>query len=414
MPTIAYLANQFPSQVEPYVPAEIRELRSRGFEVIPGSARASTCLDAELESFVSETVYLHSFRLWLLVRAAWLCLRKSRSMLDLFSRVLMRGKEGPGRRVRALLHTWLGAYYALLLQGRCVEHIHVHHGYFASWIAMVASRLLGITFSMTLHGSDLLLHKAYLDTKLQNCSFCVTVSEFNRQHVLQHFPKIRPDKVIVQHLGIAPLALDSHISATHVTASFVMLAVGRLHPVKDHAFLIRACRQLKARGMNCLCLIAGEGQERTQIERLIKDLDLQTEVELLGHLSRRHLDSYYRLADLVVLTSRSEGIPLALMEAMAHAKVVLAPNITGIPELVLDGRTGFLYRAGALEDFVSRVEMIHESAADLTSISSAARQHVSQYFDRDKNLAAFGDLFLARMSGRAHRDSHENPILQQI
>jgi colanic acid/amylovoran biosynthesis glycosyltransferase len=414
MPTIAYLANQFPSQVEPYVPAEIRELRRRGFKVIPGSARFSSTRDSELKSFVSETVYLQSIRLWLLVRAAGLCLRKSRSMADLFSRVLMRGTEGPGRRVRALFHTWLGAYYALLLEGRGVDHIHVHHGYFASWIAMVASRLLGITFSMTLHGSDLLLHKAYLDSKLQNCSFCVTVSEFNRQHILEHFPNIRPDKVVVQRLGIAPLAFGSNLSATHSTASFLMLAVGRLNPIKDHAFLVRACGQLKARGLNCLCLIAGEGAERARLEGLIKDLDLQEEVELLGHLSRRHLDSRYRLADLVVLTSRSEGIPLVLMEAMAHAKVVLAPNITGIPELVLDGRTGFLYRAGTLDDFVSKVEMIHKCSADLAPISRAARQHVSQYFDRNKNLAAFGDLFLARMSGRARRDSHENPILQQI
>src|SRR5256885_2167480 len=326
----------------------------------------------------------------------------------------MRGTEGPGRRVRALFHTWLGAYYALLLEGRGVEHIHVHHGYFASWIAMVASRLLGITFSMTLHGSDLLLHKACLDTKLENCSFCVTVSEFNRQHILEHFPTTPPDKVIVQHLGIASVALGSNISATHSHASFVMLAVGRLHPIKDHAFLIRACGQLKAKGTNCLCLIAGEGAERTRLERLIKDMDLPTEVELLGHLSRHHLDFYYQLADLVVLTSRSEGIPLVLMQAMARGKVVVAPNITGIPELVLDGRTGFLYRAGSLDDFVSRVEMIRESKPALAPVSSAAQQYVSQYYDRDKNLAAFGDIFLARMSTGAQCEFHEDPILQQI
>ena len=416
MPTVAYLANQFPSQVEPYIFAEIRELRRRGFEIIPGSARvSSTCPDAELKSSVSETVYLQPLHLWLLVRAAWLCLRKFRKMRDLFARMLISGTEGPGRRARALLHTWLGAYYALLLEGRGVEHIHVHHGYFASWIAMVAARLMGISFSITLHGSDLLLHKAYLNTKLESCSFCVTVSEFNRQHILEHFPNIPPDKVIVQHLGIAPRCLDSPVnSATPSPASFVMLAVGRLHPVKDHAFLIRGCRQLKSRGMNCRCLIAGEGQERTQLEKLIEDLDLQAEVALLGHLSRRQLDFYYALADLIVLTSRSEGIPLALMEAMARGKVVLAPNITGMPELVLDGKTGFLYRAGSLDDFVSRVEMIHKSRSALAPISSAAQQHVSQYFDRDKNLAAFGDLFLARMSGRKQHDSHENPILQQI
>ena len=146
MPTVAYLANQFPSQVEPYVPAEIRELRRRGFKVIPASARASsTCLDAESKSFVSETVYLQPLRLWLFIRAAWLCLRQFRQGKDFFARILINGTERPGQRLRALLHTWLGAYYALLLEGRGVEHIHVHHGYFASWMAMVAARLMGIS-----------------------------------------------------------------------------------------------------------------------------------------------------------------------------------------------------------------------------------------------------------------------------
>jgi colanic acid/amylovoran biosynthesis glycosyltransferase len=416
MSTVAYLANQFPSQVEPYVSSEIRELRGRGFKIVPGSARApDACLGAELTTWASETLYLQPLRMWLLVCAAWLCLREFRAIQDLFARILIRGTEGPGRRARALLHTWLGAYYALLLKGQGVEHIHVHHGYFASWIAMVAARLMGIDFSLTLHGSDLLLHKAYLETKLQNCSFCVTVSEFNRQHILEHFPDIVSDKVFVQYLGIAPLCLDTpNASATRSRASFVMLAVGRLHAVKDHAFLIRACRQLKAKGTNCLCLIAGEGQERTQLEQLIKDLDLEAEVELLGHLSRRQLDSYYALADVVVLTSRSEGIPLVLMEAMARGKVVLAPNITGIPELVLNGKTGFLYRAGALDEFVSRVEMIQGSSSALAPLCLAAQQHVCQYFDRDKNLAAFGDLFLARISRTAQLDFHENPVLQQI
>ena len=102
VPTIAYLANQFPSQVEPYVPAEIQELRSRGFMVIPSSARFSTTpFDAGQKSFISETMYLQPLRPWLLVRAACLCLQKSRLMKDLFMRILIGGKEGPGRRVRA-------------------------------------------------------------------------------------------------------------------------------------------------------------------------------------------------------------------------------------------------------------------------------------------------------------------------
>src|SRR5207244_2529735 len=90
----------------------------------------------------------------------------------------------------------------LLLRDRGVEQIHVHHGYFSSWIAMVAARMLGIPFSMTLHGSDLLMHAAHMNTKLRECEFCITVSEFNREHIYAHYPTVDRNKVLVQRLGV--------------------------------------------------------------------------------------------------------------------------------------------------------------------------------------------------------------------
>src|SRR5438034_11187779 len=121
---------------------------------------------------------------------------------DLFLRALIRGGESPLRRLRAVLHTWLGAYCALSLQGRGVTHIHVHHGYFASWVAMVAALLLGINFSMTLHGSDLLLHAAYLDTKLKHCNFGTTISELSRRYMLDHHPDDDPAKIAVCRMRV--------------------------------------------------------------------------------------------------------------------------------------------------------------------------------------------------------------------
>ncbi len=300
MPTIAYLSNQFPSPVEPYVAEEIWELRKRGIDVIPCSARhTEATVEDGLKPLVAQTLYLQPLQIGLLLRATWLCLWRFSVLADLVERVLVQGSESPLRRMRALLHTWLGAYYALRLEGRGVEHIHVHHGYFASWIAMVAARLLGIGFSMTLHGSDLLLHGAYLDTKLKHCRFCVTVSEFNRRHILQHYAGVEPNKVVVRRMGVDPLSLPPPApAAERSTACLIMLAVGRLHPVKNHAFLARACRRLKDRGIRFLCLIAGEGGERPFLEKLIRDLDLSGYVKLLGHLPRRQLDTYYAMCDL--------------------------------------------------------------------------------------------------------------------
>jgi colanic acid/amylovoran biosynthesis glycosyltransferase len=419
MPTVAYLTNQFPSSVEPYVVEEIQELRRRGVRVIPCSARYNPAAhDPGLKSFAAETLYLQPLRLGLLICAAVMCLLKFPVLKDFFRRALFQGSEPLVRRLRALLHTWLGVYYALLIEGSGAQHIHVHHGYFGSWIAMVAARFLGIEFSMTLHGSDLLLHSAFLDTKLKHCKFCVTISEFNQRHILEHYPDVQPGKVAVRRLGIDPG--KDNLPAVQVSCEdsrLVMLAVGRLHPVKDHAFLIRACLALKNRNVPFMCVIAGDGPERAPIEALIRNLDLHDDVRLAGHLSHQQLAACYKAAGLVVLTSRSEGIPLVLMEAMARGRPVLAPAITGIPELVLDGKNGFLYRPGSLEDFVARVELVHRSQSALGPLCRAARQHVLKHFNRENNLAAFCDFFLSHISHTSisrtpETNSYANSILQ--
>ena len=116
----------------------------------------------------------------------------------------------------------------------------------------------------------------------------------------------------------------------------------------------------------------------------------------------------------MVLTSRSEGIPLVLMEAMAHGCPVLAPAITGIPELVEDGRTGFLYQPGSLDDFVARVALVLDSPQSLRPLRQAARRQVLQHYNRRKNLTVFGDLFLARIHPTVEKIDYENPVLQQI
>jgi glycosyltransferase involved in cell wall biosynthesis len=416
MPTIAYLSNRFPSPVEPYVADEIVELRKQWVHVIPcsGHSLQSENLSDDLKPFAAETLYLQPLQITLLARAAWYWLRHFWQLADLFERLVVQGTESPFRRVRCFLHTWLGIYYALLLEGSGVEHIHVHHGYFSSWIAMVAARVLGIGFSMTLHGSDLLVNRAYLDTKLKHCRFCLTISEFNRDHILDHYRSVDPKKVWVNHMGVKPPLLRAVQADEDLPKYPLLLSVGRLHRVKDHAFLIKACKALKDGGRRTLCLIAGEGPERHKLERLIHKLELTEEVGLLGHVAHDQIDGHYAMADVVVLTSRSEGIPLVLMEAMAMGKIVLAPDITGIPELVIHGTNGFLYEPGSIEDFTQKLRMIWDLRQALEPVRKAARKHVQQHFDQEKNLAAFAEGFLNRVAGKGEIQVDEDSVLQQI
>jgi glycosyltransferase involved in cell wall biosynthesis len=184
---------------------------------------------------------------------------------------------------------------------------------------------------------------------------------------------------------------------------------------------------LRDRELDFECLIAGDGPERQHLESLIRENRLQDQLKLLGHVGRSHLDSLYRRADVVVLTSRSEGIPLVLMEALIRRRLVLAPAITGIPEIVIPGKTGFLYKPGALEDLVARIlfldtQMRSEDrypVSRLDWVRHAAEAHVFHNFDRRKNLVHFADQFLQLIATRDVTDQnwrppHEDLVLQQI
>ena len=416
---IAYLCNSFPEASESYVSDEIRELRRNSAEVLPCSARRPHGVSAGEVGMALQTVYLFPLQIGICLYATWLCVRRFSRVRHLVARAL-RGPEPLQHRIRTLAHTWLGAYLAARLRRFNPDQIHVHHGYFAAWVGMVAARFLHAGFSMTLHGSDLLVRADYLDVKLKECEFCFTISEFNRQYILDRYPDLDAGKIVVQHLGVDP-SFWKPVQIESRQDEFSILTVGRLHPVKNHGFLLLACRALKSAGVTLKCVIAGEGEERPRLERLIQQMDLGTEVRLLGQVPREKLLELYARADAVVLTSFSEGIPLTLMEAMAMERVVLAPKITGIPELVLRGKTGFLYQPGSMEDCLTQLQLVLHAGRVLTKMRRAARQHVEREFNSSRNLAKFAQIFLDRVQVNAKREAtplargtHEDPVLQQV
>lgn len=416
MTSIAYIANKFPSSLEPYVMDEITELRRRGVEVICCSGKRVSPKDLSLaeRAFWKETRFFQPLSDDELLRAVRRLASDRHHLWELLRPLLWERGASPIRRIRALGHTVMGAALAEQLAPLSVEHIHAHHGYFASWMALAAARLLGIGFSFTLHGSDLLQRADLLSAKLRACNFCVTVSEFNRQYILRNYPSTPAEKIIVQRLGVdrvlswptpAPAAEADH-------RRFCLLSVGRLHRVKDYRFLIQACATLRDQGLDFICWIVGEGPERPALESQIMASGLQGTVYLIGYVPRIDLPGYYRYADLVVMTSKSEGIPVVLMEAMAHEKLVLAPAITGISELVEHQRTGFLYQPNSLPDFVSAVSWIQGHKNSMAGIQRAAAASIATSYNRQRNLRAFADQFLARVP--QSEGEHAHPVLQQI
>jgi glycosyltransferase involved in cell wall biosynthesis len=182
----------------------------------------------------------------------------------------------------------------------------------------------------------------------------LTVSAPFRDELVSH--GVRRDRIEIVHNAIRPewgsrggapadtLALRNSLGIP--AGRKVVLIVGRLSKEKDHITLIRALSRLQSR-IGPHLLIVGEGTNRSSIEQEIARLGLADHVTLTGH--QPSAEPYYRIADLAVLSSLSEGSPNALLEAMAAGVPAVATAVGGIPEIVHDGESALLVQPSDLE-----------------------------------------------------------------
>ena len=219
--------------------------------------------------------------------------------------------------------------------------VHSHFTYGATSIAMWMKRIAGLPFSLTLHGSDLTFdNPPDLEKKLEEADLVVCISQYNVDYVKEHFPAVMEDKLVVLPLGVAPLAEPPKPQVYDSNRPLRMLSVGRLSTQKAQEYLVRACAQLRDKGLSFECLLVGEGPQRAFIESEVQRLGLQAEVKLLG--ARYHSDvlEMYKEADLFVMSSVAEGMPIVLMEAMQAAGETLGLNKQEANQLTLQTALG--------------------------------------------------------------------------
>jgi glycosyltransferase involved in cell wall biosynthesis len=176
----------------------------------------------------------------------------------------------------------------------------------------------------------------------------------------------------------------------------VVISVTRLQPPKDTTTLIRALGHLEH---DCLCRVVGDGPERASVETAVARNVGRAQVELLG--LRDDVGDLLNEADLFVLASRSEGLPLSILEAMAAGLPVVASAVGGIRELVRDGETGWLVPPG---DDRSLAQAIDEALADANLRKwrgAAGRRRVIDRFSVDACRASHLELFVSLL--RVHR-----------
>ncbi|MBI1762956.1 MAG: glycosyltransferase family 4 protein [Acidobacteria bacterium] len=290
----------------------------------------------------------------------------------------------------------------VLAQGT-LRHLHAHFCHTATTVTMFASQLCGVPFSFTAHAKDIYVQALnpgdLLPTKLRRAKFAVTCTQANRTH-LKALGVTETPIYTVYH-GLDTRQFAPRAATTEEPEIPVVLTVGRVVEKKGFPFLIEACRLLKARGLRFQCrFISGAGVREQEITALIHELGLDDTVLMQPAVTQETLRQIYQQATLFALPCQiaenndRDGIPNVLVEAMASGLPVVSTGISGIPELIEHGVSGWLVPpkdARALADAIVTLLAAPELRQRL---GQAARAKVCRLFEAEANVRTLQQLFL--------------------
>ena len=409
---LAYIVSRFPILSETFILRELLTLEELGWPIdlfaIQHSRQAVRHPEAiALESRVRYAAPIAGRTL----RASSRLLPHHRGVCArLFAQTVAGYASSPEFLAKALVVLPAAVEWADHMRAARVEHIHAHFGSFPALAALVASEILGIGFSFTVHAHDLFADNLMLAQKVLRARFVATISDYNRQR-LRALAGSAADRVVVVRCGVDVASYQPATRAGRRDTRLI-LAVAALREYKGLEHLVRACALIResAPEERFVCHIVGDGPMRRPLEQLIRRLGLDRHVHLLGARDQHAVRETLPRADTFVLPSvvasngYMDGIPVALMEAMASRVPVVASALSGIPELVRPDVTGLLVPpgdAGAIRDAVLEC---WRSPAAAQQRAARGRALVEREYDLRSNarqLAALFDSVLAARSAAA-------------
>jgi glycosyltransferase involved in cell wall biosynthesis len=402
---IAYVVSRFPLASETFVLRELNGVAGDGFDVTLLSlfAPARPFAHPEAQRWVA-TVRRPSRAQAAAATAGWLA-RSPLALLRATARVAWDHRRSPRHLVRALATVPLAAAHARTVRREGIEHVHAHFATYPAITAWLCARLTGAGYSFTAHAHDLFVDDSALATVVGEAAFVATISDFNRRFIAQHVPDAGTPVHLVR-CGVRPDAYAHRPRTLPADGPVRALCVASLEEYKGHAVLLRAL----AEGGPALDRIAleliGAGSLEAPLRALAAELGLQQRVAFRGARTEAEVAAAVAAADLFVLPSvvaadgQMEGIPVALMEALAGGLPTVATRLSGIPELVRDGETGALATPGDAADLARVLEAVLADPDGARARAQAGRRLVEEEFDAARSAARMRTLLAAAVSAR--------------
>ncbi len=394
---LIYVIERFPANTLNFVYNEIRVLEEAGFRIEIWSLLPHEYCPEEARPFLERTRTLRPVPPGRLLGAAFHYLvRRPLALLNLLLRVPFDNRtQRLSKGIKGVAHMLHGIAFARAIKGEDA-HVHAHFAYKAATAALAAAKLNGQSFSFTAHGSATVHEPSRfsLRSKVGAADFIVAVSDYNKRVMMELRPDVDGSKIFVNRTGILLDDFPYRERVARREGPFKLLCTASLYAIKNHEGLLAACGILAERGIGFRLDLVGKDQDgrRAMLETMAKDLGIADRVHFLGLLDHGEIAGLIAEADLFVLTSHSEGIPVAVMEAMAGGTPVLAPRVTGLPELVAENSSGWLVDSSSPEAIAEAMSFALSHPEARESAARAARKTVESEYDMVANARKLAEI----------------------
>ncbi|WP_420935766.1 glycosyltransferase family 4 protein [Alteromonas sp. A081] len=382
---ILYLINQYPKVSHTFIRREIMSLEALGIDVERVAMRSdkpSDMSEVDREEH-SKTHYV-----------------LKQPKLDLIKHVFDAVLDNPGRffhALKVLLKMYSASKQSLLIhliylvescnvakvcKDNNVNHIHAHFGTNPAEVAMYTSLITGVPYSFTVHGPEefdkpLTLN---LNQKIKHASKVIAITSYCRSQLYRWADYEDWEKINIVHCGLEPEFFDaSQLNSKKQDQGYRFLCIGRLCEQKGQLLLLEAFRRFCNLKHDAHLTLAGDGEMRSEIEAFVTKHKLKENVTITGWIDSNQIKALLNNSDAMLLPSFAEGLPVAIMEAMATGVPVISTAIAGIPELLKDKQTGILVCPGSSDSLESALLSFTQlSQSDLDSLRVNAFEAVSQ------------------------------------
>lgn len=398
---VLYIVSLFPCWSETFIVREIRALIDDGVDVRILSLKRSSgeLVQTDAAGLLSRVRSPHG-----VAQGTWQTLKAIATHPVRIAGAAATIAAGTWRHPQAMLKS-LAAY------ARGIEHlewlrtfdpdlIHAHWATYPSTVAWALGNIIDRPFGFTAHAHDIFVNQHLLRRKLDDSALAVTISRHNVDWFSHNVSPGADRKLEVVHCGVD---LEHIAWRPEGRSEGLIIGVGRLQPIKGFDTLIEALALARRNGSTFRCKLIGDGPMRAELEARVQSHGLQDHVEFMGAQPQESVRGWLEKASIFALPCQvaadggRDGIPVALMEAMASGCAVVSCRTSGVPELISHDEQGLLVPERDAFALATALHRLLDDSFLRRRLATAARLRIEHQFDARKEARKLHGLMMKVM-----------------